>query len=313
MRKQQDRLQSAEYILLLAGFKEWLQLLNYSPLGIPGLGANLRNFLQYQEQTGKTELRQLEATDANNFIGYLQNATGERIKKNYSNNHINKHIQSLKLFSRYIRETGRNSTGFSLQLLEETRAVPVWLTQEEINALYEATGDNLLGIRDRAMLAVFYGCGLRLNEGACLEVRDIDRTRKVLHVRKGKGYKERFVPVAQKNFDAIRLYIDFARLELLHETKTNALFIAARKGAAMDRGALYYRVKLLVKKAGIKKKAGTHTLRHSIATHLLQNGMKLERIKEFLGHADLDSTQIYTHIINPQPPKGGKNQNSHGI
>ena len=85
---------SGEYILLLAGFKEWLQLLNYSPLGIPGLRANLRNFLQYQEQTGKTELRQLEATDANNFIAHLQNATGERSKKNHSAGHINKHIQA---------------------------------------------------------------------------------------------------------------------------------------------------------------------------------------------------------------------------
>jgi site-specific recombinase XerD len=128
-------------------------------------------------------------------------------------------------------------------------------------------------------------------------------------VRKGKGYKERFVPVAQKNFDAIRLYIDFARLELLHGPPLGdggALFIAARKGVAMNRQSLYHRVKTLVRKAGIKKNIGTHTLRHSIATHLLQNCMKLERIKEFLGHADLDSTQIYTHIVNPQPPKGGK-------
>ena len=287
---------------MLAGFKEWLQLLNYSPLGIPGLRANLRNFLQYQEQTGKTELRQLEATDANNFIAHLQNATGERSKKNHSAGHINKHIQALKLFSRYIRETGRNGTGFSLQLLEETRPVPVWLTQEEINALYEATGDNLSGIRDRAMLAVFYGCGLRLNEGACLETKDIDRARKVLHVRKGKGYKERFVPIAQKNYEALLLYMDFARLELLREAKTTALFIAEKTGTAVGRQGVYQRIKQVIKKAGIQKKAGTHTLRHSIATHLLQSGMRLERIKEFLGHADLDSTQIYTHIANGTAP-----------
>lgn len=292
MKKKPIALQSAAYKLLLQSFTEWLTLLNYSQFSIPGLARAVRDFFYYQEAISKTTLEQLTATDANHFIELLQE------KNIYSNGHINKHIQALKLFSKYIRETKRSNTGFSLQRLEERRSKPTWLTKEEMQLLYDAVPDTVLGIRDKAMLAVYYGCGLRLNEGASLEVNDINQTNKVLHVRKGKHYKERFVPIAQKNFEEMQLYLDYARPQLLQQTKTTALFIDANKGKAISRQMLYIRIKTLAKKAHIKKKVGTHTLRHSIATHLLQSGMKLERIQQFLGHADLDSTQIYTHLAN---------------
>jgi integrase/recombinase XerD len=307
MKKLSSKLQSSEYKLLLQSFTEWLQLLNYSALSIPALTRSVHEFLQYQELTCKPSLEQLAATDANKFIELLQTQTGQRTGKPLSNGHINKQIQALKLLSKYIRQSGKSIVGFSLQRLEERRSKPVWLTKNEMQMLYDACSspsgrlggaDDVLGVRDKAMLAVYYGCGLRLNEGACLELSDIDSTRKVLHVRKGKLYKERFVPIAEKNFEEIKLYVDYARPQLLQEKKTTALFIDANKGHPMQRESLYVRVKQLVRKAKIKKKVSTHSLRHSIATHLLQSGMKLERIQQFLGHADLDSTQIYTHLAN---------------
>lgn len=300
MKKKNIALQSAAYKLLLTGFTEWLQLLNYSLLSLPGLTTALKDFLFFQEATGKLSLEQLTATDANHFIAYLQTKTGERTKKQLSNNHINKYIQALKLFSKYIRETGRSIVAFTLDRLTEEKNKPVWLTRNEIQQLYEAIPETLLGIRDKAMLAVYYGCGLRLNEGACLELHDIDSTKKVLHVRKGKHYKERFVPVAEKNFEEIKLYLETARKELLQGNQSTYFFIGANKGEPMNKQSLYIRIKALVRKAKIKKKVGTHTLRHSIATHLLQSGMKLERIQQFLGHAGLDSTQIYTHLQNEE-------------
>jgi integrase/recombinase XerD len=302
MKKKPEAPQSSEYIVLLQSFTEWLQLLNYSALSIPALTRSVHEFLQYQELNKKLSLQQLVATDANKFIELLQTQTGQRTGKPLSNGHINKQIQSLKLFSNYIRQSGKSDVGFNLHRLDERRSKPVWLTKNEVQQLYDAIKDDVLGIRDKAMIAVYYGCGLRLNEGASLEVNDIDNTRKVLHVRKGKLYKERFVPIAQKNFDEIKLYIDHARPQLLQKKKTDVLFIDANKGHPMQRQSLYVRIKQLVKKAGIKKKVGTHTLRHSIATHLLQSGMKLERIQQFLGHADLDSTQIYTHLVNEEAP-----------
>jgi len=295
------KLQTAEYILLLQSFKEWLTVLNYSVFSVPGLTKTVNDFLLYQEENNKSSLQQLTATDASEFIEILKTKTGERTGKQLSNGHINKQIQALNLFSKYIRETGRSNPGFTLTRLEEIRPKPGWLTKPEIQALYEATTDNVLGIRDRAMLAVYYGCGLRLNEGASLELKDILTERKILHVRKGKHYKERLVPVAGKNFEELKLYIDYARPQLLQEKKTEALFIGANKGVKMDKQSLYIRIKMLARKAKIKKKVGTHTLRHSIATHLLSSGMKLERIQQFLGHGDLDSTQIYTHLVNDLP------------
>jgi integrase/recombinase XerD len=292
MKKKETPLQSGEYKLLLQSFTEWLQLLNYSVFSIPSLTRAIRDFFYYEEATGKLSLEQLTATDANHFIELLQ------AKNIYSNGHINKQIQALKLFSKYIRETKRSDIGFSLQRLEEQRSKPVWLTKQEMQLLYDAIPDSVLGIRDKAMLAVYYGCGLRLNEGASLEVNDINQTNKILHVRKGKHYKERFVPIAQKNFEEMQLYLDYARPQLMQSKKHNYFFVDANKGHPMQRQSLYVRIKQLARKAKLKKKVGTHTLRHSIATHLLQSGMKLEKIQQFLGHADLDSTQIYTHLAN---------------
>jgi site-specific recombinase XerD len=171
------------------------------------------------------------------------------------------------------------------------------LTRAEIRRLYEAINDDVLGIRDRAMLAVYYGCGLRLSEGAALTLSDVIADRKLLHVRKGKGYKERYVPVAGRSYKAIQLYIEEGRPQLL-QGPGDRLFIGAGSGRPLTTQSLYIRIKRLVSVAGLTKRVGTHTLRHSIATHLLQSGMTLERISEFLGHSCVDSTQLYTHLVN---------------
>ncbi len=287
----QEKLQTAEYLLLSERFNQWLVLLGYSPLSIPVLMLAVTDFLQYQEWQYKTSLQQLEAIDATNFIQII-------IDRGCGSGHINKQIQALKLFSRYIRESGQSGIGFNLERMDDQRAKPTWLTKQEIQSLYEVTGDSVLGIRDRAMLAVFYGCGLRLNEGACLELKDIDRNNQRIHVRKGKHYKERIVPLAGKNFTELCFYMDYGRPQLLQDVHHSYLFVDANKGKPMNKQSLYVRIRGLARKAKLHKKVGTHTLRHSIATHLLQSGMKVERIQQFLGHGDLDSTQIYTHLLN---------------
>lgn len=298
MANKQSKLQSSEYILLLQGFTQWLELLGYSSLSIPGLTSAVKSFLSHQEDHEKRSLADLTATGARLFIDELKQQTGIRTGRPFSAGHINKHIQSLNLLSTYLRQSGRSDSGFVLERMDEVRSKPAWLTKHEINQLYDAITDTILGVRDKAMLAIFYGCGLRLNEGASLELKDIDSNKKIVHVRKGKQYKERYVPIAEKNYEELKLYIDYARPQLLQQYKTEALFIDANKGRAMQKQSLYIRIKQLSRKAKLKKKIGTHTLRHSIATHLLQSGMKLERIQQFLGHADLDSTQIYTHLVN---------------
>jgi site-specific recombinase XerD len=290
-------LHSDEHRLLRQGFAEWLQVLGYAPASVTSMPRHLAEFLADQEARGKDSLQQLVAADATAFIKRQQTQIGIRTGRGFSAGHINKYIQSLQLFSRYIRQTGKSGIGFTLELLEGTSATPTWLTRAEIRRLYGVTGEDVLGIRDRAMLSVFYGCGLRLQEGASLECSDILHDRKMLYVRRGKGYKERYVPIAEKSYLDILVYIEQGRPELL-QRPCAVLFLDANKGRPIHKQSLYLRIKGLVHKAGISKEVGTHTLRHSIATHLLQSGMKLERIKDFLGHAALDSTQIYTHLIN---------------
>ena len=298
---QTTALPGSGWILLQQGFKEWLQLLNYSPLSIPVITQAMQQFIQYLLTENKTQLDQLSAADATTYIKQLQQAIGKRTGKPLSGAHINKQIQALQLFSRYLRETGKANLGVALQRVEESNQPPIWLTPAEITTLYDAMPNSVLGIRDHAMLAVFYGCGLRLNEGASLELGDILHDRRLLHVRKGKRSKERLVPMAEKSYQAIKFYLDYGRPQLLQDTPTTAVFIDANRGRPMQKQSLYIRIKALAKRANITKKVGVHTLRHSIATHLLQSGMTLENIQVFLGHADLDSTQIYTHLKNERP------------
>jgi len=290
-------LYSDEHKLLQHGFGEWLAVLGYAPMSVTYMPRHLQEFLYYQETHGKYSLGQLTATDATAFTRHLQTRIGIRTGQAFSASHINKYIQVLHLFSTYIRQSGKSSVGFTLELLESDSPTPTLLTRAEIRRLYAVTGEDVLGLRDKAMLSVFYGCGLRLQEGASLELSDILHDRKLLYVRRGKGYKERYVPIAEKSYQDIQGYIEQARPELLQRPCVT-LFLDANKGRPIHKQSLYLRIKALARKAGIAKDVGTHTLRHSIATHLLQSGMKLERIKEFLGHAALDSTQIYTHLIN---------------
>ena len=290
-------LTSDEHKLLRQGFGEWLAALGYAPTSVAAMPKQLSEFLHYQEAHGKYGLDQLTAPDAAAFISQQQTKTGLRTGQGFSPAHINKYIQVLLLFSRYIRRSGKSSVGFTLERLADNRDKPTWLTRQEIHRLYAASKDDVLGLRDRAMLSVFYGCGLRLQEGASLECSDLLHDRKMLYVRKGKGYRERYVPIAEKSYQDILLYIEQGRPELL-QRPCETVFLDANKGRAIHKQSLYLRIKGLVRKAGIQKQVGTHSLRHSIATHLLQSGMTLERIRDFLGHATLDSTQLYTHLVN---------------
>jgi len=285
---------------LRQGFAEWLEIVGYASTSVAALPRHVAEFLHYQEGQGKYGLSQLMAGDAITFIQGQQTKIGIRTGQGFSAGHINKYIQALLLFSRYIRQSGKSGQGFTLERLAETKGKPTWLTRPEIRRLYAVTTEGVLGLRDRAMLSVFYGCGLRLQEGASLELSDIGHDRRMLYVRRGKGYKERYVPIAEKSYADIRVYIEQARPQLLQRPCT-AVFIDANKGRPIHKQSLYIRIKALVRKAGITKQVGTHSLRHSIATHLLQSGMQLEKIKDFLGHRILDSTQVYTHLINELP------------
>ena len=152
------------------------------------------------------------------------------------------------------------------------------------------------------MLTIFYSCGLRRNEVVHLDITDIIFEKSVLHVRKGKGYKQRVVPVTKQSLQHLQNYLYDARPYFCNQKEES--FFVTQSGKRLGGQVMLIRLKQLIQLTGnaelMQKDIHLHTLRHSIATHLLQNGMRLERIKDFLGHGSLDSTQIYTHFLQTE-------------
>jgi integrase/recombinase XerD len=226
---------------------------------------------------------------------------------------INVAIGSVNKFFEYLQQTEKPVPD-NLQYLERRYKSRNILTMKEINQLYETTyqkhhfanehtrtKQEAVSQRDRAMLSIYYGCGLRKSEGVNLNTDDILIERKLIHVRKGKGSKERYVPVTDNNMKYITEYMCIWRTILLQGIEVERFFIN-QYGEACGDQALTARIRRLVKNSGNSvlraKKPTLHTLRHSIATHLLQQGMEMELIQKFLGHGSLQSTQIYTHLAN---------------
>ena len=289
-------IKTPEFIQLQESFGKWLQLLNFEQSTVKYAPRKVREFLAWLEGQQITELSNITKPVIEKYFEYLKERRNNRRKGKLSRNYLRTHITALRKLARYLRETGRESFEVDVHLPGKTRNIKTIFTQSEIKALYNACEGDVLGIRDRAMLAVYYGCGLRRNEGISLDVTDILTSKNLLFVSKGKNYKERYVPMTEAVKEDIQNYLDFARSMLLNKS-TGALFLSTT-GNRLITQSMATRLQKLKEKAGIDKEAGLHTLRHSIATHLLQSGMKLSQIKRFLGHSSMESTQIYTHLAN---------------
>jgi integrase/recombinase XerD len=282
-------IKTPEFIHLEESFGEWLHLLNFEQSTVKYAPRKVREFLCWLEQQQTTELSAI----TNQVIEERRN---NRRKGKLSRNYLRTHITALRKLARYLRETNRESFEVDVQLPGRNRNIKNIFTLSEIKALYNACEGDALGIRDRAMLSVYYGCGLRRNEGINLDVSDVLLNKNLLYVSKGKNYKERYVPMTEVVKEDLQNYLDFARPMFLNR-QTSALFLSYA-GNRLITQSMATRLQKLKEKAGIDKEAGLHTLRHSIATHLLQSGMKLAQIKRFLGHSSMESTQIYTHVVN---------------
>jgi integrase/recombinase XerD len=285
-----------EYIRLKEAFAEWLRLLNFEPSTVKYGPNMIQDFLAWLQSKGITEIKDIARTTITGYFDYLKTRPNKRNGGRLSKNSLRTHITILKKFARYLRESEQESFEVDFQVTGKLYNIKDIFTRKEIAALYEATGSDILGLRDKAILAVYYGCGLRRSEGVNLDVKDVLLDKNLLYVRKGKNYKERYVPLAAAVKEDLNNYIEYARPILLTRP-THALFLN-RQGIRVTGNAMLTRLHQLKEKAGIDKDTVLHSLRHSIATHLLQSGMPLEKIKQFLGHSSLESTQIYTHIIH---------------
>ncbi|MCK5923928.1 MAG: tyrosine-type recombinase/integrase, partial [Methylococcales bacterium] len=224
-----------------------------------------------------------------------------------SDSYLKKYAQSIGRFCDYLRQAHGIPLAAPDILLHNCEPEPItYLTVEEIKELYQLTVDfkqdesrDRLNSRDRVIITLFYACGLRRNEAYFVNVKDVNFDRKTLHVRYGKGKRERILPLHQSSLDYLEDYIYTDRVNLVR-TKHEPALVISFSGDRMTGQGLALRLKRIQHRsedpAFRALRIYTHVLRHSIATHLLQNGMKLEQIARFLGHKSLESTQIYTHL-----------------
>jgi len=177
------------------------------------------------------------------------------------------------------------------------RILPEFMSAQEVEALlnaFSSSAKDPLEFRNRCILELMYACGLRVSETANLKIGDINFDENVVRAF-GKGSKERIVPIGRTARELIKRYLENARPLLVKDNSETALFLS-NHGRKLDRIRIWEVVKLAAERANIRKNIHPHTLRHSFASHMLENGADLRVIQEMLGHADISTTQIYTHV-----------------
>ncbi len=242
-------------------------------------------------QRGVASILQATQADMQGFLAYLMS---EQKAKATSTSRA---ISSLKRLYRYLLRQNRVSADPTLQIdtPKLPRSLPKSLTEEDVEQLLGAPDVQApLGLRDRTMLEVLYASGLRVSELVGLKIAQVSLDMGVVRVM-GKGSKERLVPLGEEALDWLKRYLAEARPLLLGGQISDALFVTQR-GEGMTRQMFWYLIKKHAKLGGVHKPLSPHTLRHAFATHLLNHGADLRVVQMLLGHADISTTQIYTHV-----------------
>lgn len=252
---------------------------------------DLEKFYAFLDKKGL--LNKMEAVGRDDILEFL----GWQLDNGLAHTSVARSLSCLKSFYKFLQMEGyieKNPTT-NLETPRIKRKLPSVLSVDEINQLMQQPDVlTLLGIRDRAMLELMYGTGVRVSELLALKLDDINMTAGFLRCL-GKGSKERIVPVNKTALDWVQRYLVKARNFLIKNHLEKSLFVNAN-GKRMSRQGFFKILSRYAEKAGIRKEVTPHTLRHSFATHLLENGADLRVVQELLGHADISTTQIYTHL-----------------
>ncbi|MBI5428978.1 MAG: site-specific tyrosine recombinase XerD [Nitrosomonadales bacterium] len=252
---------------------------------------DLNKFAVWLEKVRNASILETTHADIKGFLDYLHNRQKAKAASTGRN------ISSLKRLFRYLLRQGKISTDPTLQIdtPKLPRNLPKSLTESDVEQLLAAPDvQTPLGLRDRTMFEVLYATGLRVSELVTLRITQVSMDMGVVRVM-GKGSKERLVPLGEEALDWLRRYLADGRGVLLGKQMTDALFVTAR-GEGMTRQMFWYLIKKHAKNCGLDKPMSPHTLRHAFATHLLNHGADLRVVQMLLGHADISTTQIYTHV-----------------
>jgi site-specific recombinase XerD len=280
-------------------FEEWLNLMGYVPDSIGHKTKVIRAFLDYLQAEGITEFEQIGEDLVEDYYRSIKQRKNPFKDTFLKNTTVNSYAADLTLFSRYLQKTGQGTIEVDLPREAEQESERDALSLHEIMELYRSIPEGLFYGRNKALLHVFYGCGLRATEGISLDLSDVLLSRRLIYVRRGKGSKERYVPFTEKTAKDFKRYIKEARPRLISRNKGEEAFLVNGWGRRMSYSNLLKEIKQLQQQTESQvlksKTVSPHVLRHSIATHLLEAGMDIERIQEFLGHKSIKTTQEYTH------------------
>ena len=279
-------------------FKQELERLGYSKGMTKSMPKSVLELLERMELKGIYDPKLIIGTDIWEHYEYLQVRPNKRKKEQgLSDNMIKSHLFGIKVFFIYWQRLGRieehpMSALVFPRIKQKERVV---LSEQEITALFKACESK----KESAILGVYYGCGLRRSEGLKLNIRDVSFKQGLLYVREGKGKKRRVVPMSDQVVKDLEAYYLKERNKYV-STKTEGedeqAFFLSRIGTRMSSNSSNKILKTLLERAELSTKISLHNLRHSIATHLLDRGMSLEYVRDFLGHSSLESTQIYTRV-----------------
>ncbi|MCI6716561.1 MAG: site-specific tyrosine recombinase XerD [Bacilli bacterium] len=277
---------------------------------IESYGSDVLNYLYYlQNVKGITNLQNVTTEDVKNYLAYLK-------KMGYSPSSSSRALSTLKSFHKFLvlEHYIKHNPTLSISTPKIDKKLPNVLSVEEVMILLNSLNDDTpYNARNRAMIEVMYGTGLRVSELVNLKLNELHLTSKMISTT-GKGSKERIVPINDYASKVLRDYIVKYRPELVKNGKDNNFIFLNNQGQPLSRQSFFLILKRLAKDAGIEKEISPHTLRHSFATHLLEAGTDLRYIQEMLGHENISTTQIYTHlskqkiksVYNSAHPRGDK-------
>ena len=280
------------------------QFLNYlvverglSPNTLDSYSRDLIKYLEYLSRKGIKDINETSDLTVISFFTSLK-------KDGLSNRSIARNLSSIKMFYKFLAEDHhiKSNPTLNIETPKRESKLPQVLSMEEVDSLLKIPGRNTpLGLRDAALLELLYATGLRVSEIVSLSLNNINLEAGYL-LAYGKGSKERLVPIGEVAQNLIKEYLEKARPALLKKKQSNYLFIT-RRTKPMTRQGFWKLIKKYALAAGINKNISPHTLRHSFASHLLERGADLRSVQIMLGHSDISSTQIYTHVTTERLKK----------
>lgn len=297
-------LKNQSYKAIVVDFTAWLDVLGFSEAMLKNYPNQLCEFFYWLEQQNINRIEYVQKEHIKNYYKQLKERPNKTRGGGLSNGYLNSHQSTLKKFREYLVKHQRRTIKIHIKREKPVEEKLKYCTQQEIKALFKATSYShelpRFRARNKALLVCMYSLGMRRNEVLNLQLNDILYDKERIFVRKGKNYKERFIPINHYNLQLLENYVFDARIDFNKASESDYVFVT-RRSIKMCGGALEWCLQQVVKATNStelqNKNITPHMLRHSIATHFLQAGMQIEDIQQFLGHSSLESTQIYTHIL----------------